>query len=568
MKIKLPNDRAFRGFAYDGVCPIELNDFDVDLLLPSVFFRVVARGAGRARFPNDPERIRDYVEALANHDGVQGFDSDHGRRLLERLVRTSLIQVGRRGQRKRTEQIEGLQGNSILTFKPGFPEHHSRIRRVDMLVYRMLRDGFRSEQETLSFFMGIFGRGVTLTTGIEPDGTYDGTTEIDTLTRLSIALLDGFETTGVRRRRDREFNEALPAIAKSMARDLMRYMKTYHSRMPVESFTYHLKVLISLELFFYTLKLFYAIPALVANPEELPLAMQSSYEASPPDVFCDFTESGRGLSREMARHCVRRDLETIQQFIPANLYLRHLDRYLERPPNKTTAERIRELVASSGTGPEYLQSMLLARTDPLIGMAIDARAAHDEDLIRRENRPDGQDDDDERDDNPLIDRVAEAGDTAFDRLILLLTDAQRTKIGSNVSGWYRTVGGLTTPHGILSGTLTSRLSWRYAPTSDVLATLVQLAAVDYTGWSFEDPTPRPVTLRKFLTWLEKRFGILVDHPPDEFTGPEYVAAAQENLQAMLRRLQQMGIFRDLSDDFTVQRLTPPYMTTREERLAS
>jgi len=27
---------------------------------------------------------------------------------------------------------------------------------------------------------------------------------------------------------------------------------------------------------------------------------------------------------------------------------------------------------------------------------------------------------------------------------------------------------------------------------------------------------------------------------------------------MLRRLRQMGIFRDLSDDFTVQRLHPPY----------
>lgn len=566
MKIKLPKE--LRGFSYYGVCPVELNDFDVDLLLPSVFFRVVAEGAGRARYPNDPERIREYVEELANHDAVQGFVGAHRLRLLERLVRTSLIYVGRRGQSRRSEQIEGMQGNSILTLKPGFPEQHSRLRRVDMLVYRILRDGFRTEKETQSFFLDIFGRGVTLSTGMEPDGTYDGITDIDTLTRLSIALLDGFQTTRVRQRREREFNEALPGVAKSMARALVRYMKTYHTRMPVESFMYHLKVLISLELFFYTLKLFHAIPALVANPEELPPAMQSGSAASPPDVFCDFTENARGLSREMARYCVRRDLETIQQFIPANLYLRHLDRYLRRLPNKKTEDRVRELVASAGTGPEYLQSMLLARTDPLIAMAIDARAAHDEDLIRQENRPPGLNDDDDMDENPVIDRVAEAGDTAFDRLILLLTDAQVKTIARNVVAWYRSVGGLTQSHRILTGAPTSRLSWRYAPTSDVLATLVQLAAIDHPRWSFESPTPRPVTLRAFLAWLEKRFGILVDHPPDEFTGPEYVAAAQENLQAMLRRLQQMGIFRDLSDDFTVQRLTPPYMTTREERLVS
>ena len=39
---------------------------------------------------------------------------------------------------------------------------------------------------------------------------------------------------------------------------------------------------------------------------------------------------------------------------------------------------------------------------------------------------------------------------------------------------------------------------------------------------------------------------------------EYIAAAHDNLRAMQNRLRQMGIFRDLSDDFTIQRLHPPY----------
>ncbi len=68
----------------------------------------------------------------------------------------------------------------------------------------------------------------------------------------------------------------------------------------------------------------------------------------------------------------------------------------------------------------------------------------------------------------------------------------------------------------------------------------------------------PIRLQDFLRFLEERFGILVDRPPSPFEGAEYVAAARENLRAMLRRLRQMGIFRDLSDDFTVQRLHPPY----------
>jgi len=67
-----------------------------------------------------------------------------------------------------------------------------------------------------------------------------------------------------------------------------------------------------------------------------------------------------------------------------------------------------------------------------------------------------------------------------------------------------------------------------------------------------------IRLQEFLRFLEERFGTLVDRPPAPFEGAEYTAAARDNLRAMLRRLRQMGIFRDLSDDFTVQRLHPPY----------
>jgi len=51
---------------------------------------------------------------------------------------------------------------------------------------------------------------------------------------------------------------------------------------------------------------------------------------------------------------------------------------------------------------------------------------------------------------------------------------------------------------------------------------------------------------------------LIDRPPSQFQGADHVAAARDNLRAMLARLRQMGIFTDLSDDFTVQRLHPPY----------
>ena len=46
--------------------------------------------------------------------------------------------------------------------------------------------------------------------------------------------------------------------------------------------------------------------------------------------------------------------------------------------------------------------------------------------------------------------------------------------------------------------------------------------------------------------------------------PSLLESARENLRAMLRRLRQMGIFRDLSDDFTAQTLHPPYLEEQAE----
>ena len=108
-------------------------------------------------------------------------------------------------------------------------------------------------------------------------------------------------------------------------------------------------------------------------------------------------------------------------------------------------------------------------------------------------------------------------------------------------------------HGLLAGSVRSRTSWRYAPSNDLLAVLVQVTAARLSSQGIQS-----IRLQEFLQFIEKRFGILIDRPPDIFKGAEYIAAAHDNLRAMQNRLRQMGIFRDLSDDFTIQRLHPPY----------
>ncbi|MBX5455774.1 MAG: hypothetical protein IRZ31_02635 [Thermogemmatispora sp.] len=560
MKVKLPKE--LRGVRFPQILPIEMNDFDIDLLLPLLFFSILAEGRGRARIPNDPRAIDVYINKLSQHPAVEGFSGPQEQRLLERLVRTALITTGQIGRKHEDEQITSIVTYSLLSHKPGFPKEASRLRSADLFLYQALRSYMGSNQKLREFFKEIFGRGVKLGKAGELGGEYDGVTEVDTLTRLSLAFLDGFESVrpGLSREKNADLG-ACPGLIHQLAADLVQYMLAYQKTMPLPAFIHHLLILINFELFIYTLKVVYAVNTLVEQPESLPPAMRQPLEPSPPALYVDFTGQ-RGPSQEMAHACVRRDIEAYQSFLSANLLLRQLHSYVEQlqrnPRRRVIIERV---LGDKTTGPLYLQGLLALREQGGIQNDIEAQARNDIDKIYEANR------DPEDPENPLatkpLDELLASTESDLDGLVTLLKESQRDAT-QQFAKWYWSTGGLTRDEGLLRGQLKYRSSWHYAPTNDLLAVLVQLAAARLSGsedGGQSDQGLMPIRLQDFLRFLDERFGLLVDRPPAPFVGAEYIAAAQENLRAMLRRLRQMGIFRDLSDDFTVQRLHPPYAAT-------
>ena len=237
---------------------------------------------------------------------------------------------------------------------------------------------------------------------------------------------------------------------------------------------HNLLALINFELFNYTLKLVNAVNALVAQPEQLPPAMKDSFIPSPPQLYLDFTGTRTGLSFDMAAACVRRDMEAYQQFHLSNLLLRQLNNYVEalsRDPRRRTGLDAR--LDPDRSGPRYLQGLLLLQSDPIFGPELAASARTDENRIRQENSPGNTDD--EPEDLSWLDNITNSADTDIGRVVALLAEGQIQKAQSFVQ-WYRGAGGLTKPHGVLAGTPANRHSWRYAPSNDLLAVLVQLAA--------------------------------------------------------------------------------------------
>jgi hypothetical protein len=560
MRIKLPKE--LKGVSFPRVTVLELNGFDVDLLLPSFFYRVLGEGRGRAKRVNDATDIARYVRRLAHHEAVEGFDGPRGHDLLDRLVRTALIVTGGMGRGKQGEQILAVRPYSLLAHKTGLPSESTRQRNVDRFLYECLRERCGGELALRRFVEQVFGRGVKINPLPALGGRYDGVTPLDTLTRLSVAFLDGFSETPVGRELARVRSEACPSLMNALGWDLQHYLFAYHERMPVQSLTYHLQGLINFELFVYTLKLVHAVNALVRDPSVLPPAMQAQLAPSPPEVYVDFTADPGHLSQRMAAACVRRDLEAYGQFATSVLKLRLLDRYAERLGKRSPLPEGMEAVveARERSAPEYLQALAQMAGDPRLAPYLDALAEMDEEAIRRANGQGAADEDEEEETSrrDAIGALLPGHLAPLERVLILLVQAQEGQALTGFGKWFHSTGGLSKSHGLLAGTLKGRRAWRYQPSNDLLAIWVQLAALQPTADEATSAGPRPVPLREFLAYLERRFGILVDRPPAPFAGAEAVAAARDNLRAMLRRLRQMGVFRDLSDDFTVQALQPPY----------
>lgn len=567
MKVILPKE--LRGTVYNRLFLVEMNDFDIDMFLPSWFYKILSGDRERRNQTNDPKDIRRYVTRLAEHPDVLGFEDAETQQTLNRLVRTSLIKTGTVGQARRGEQIITTVPFSLLDHKPGINESR-RLRKGDSFIYRALLNEFRGNEAKLrEFTKKVFGKGVEVPTLPHLGGKYDGKTEVDTLTRLSFAFLDGFDTIGFKGAgNDRNSEEvgrraaACPVLEKELAQDIISFLEIYHTRMPSQALFYYLMALCNLELFNYALKLVYATNELVSNPQVLPSAMSDNPDSAAPLLYVDFTGGVRGLSQEMARACIRRDIETYQKFARSNLLLRQLDKYISSlADDPERAAVIRKYTGAGNNTAIFLQGLLLMQTDQAIKADIMAAARSDLEKIKEETF--GPDKNSDRVKEELAQVFANATNDV-DRVVTLLVEAQSGDTVSKYLIWHNGVAGLRKPHGIMSMSGKDRRVWRYAPSNDFLALLVQLAAARKAE---NGHLPESFPLHEFLDFIRRRFGILVDQPPPPFAGPEYVAAARDNLAAMLGRLRQMGIFRDLSDDFTVQRLQPPYSQTKEAATA-
>lgn len=553
MKLVLPKES--RGYHFPRVFAVEMNDFDIERLLPSLFYLVITSGHGRGGRQNKPTEFDAYLDSLAKHPRLQGFDDPKMRRTLSRWVRSAVVQMGRLGRGGgKGEQIEYALPNTILTYKTGFPSEIRRQRNVQVFLYQLLcglplgRSPAEIRNRLNNLFRGAFGFGVDIGPAPDFNGSYNGSTPIDLHTLLSICYLDGFKPTPTAKREVIDPPDpALPVAARVVSSDIVYYLLAYKDKLPVPALTRGLMALLNFGLFVYTVKLIHAVNGLVKKGEVPPAMSNDSEVLSPPELYVDFIRDRGSVSDEVARACVDRDLEELRMFYESSMLLRTIHRFAEFLP------RIKDRLTTLRT-PDYLSTLSGLREDPDIKAQARAEIAR----IKAHSLNACGDNDTER---TLVEETftalgVQTGEV--EAVVGLLADAQRKTSVESYVKWYWAVGGLRKPFGLLSGNITGRRNWRYAMSDDLLTTLVQVAMVEDPTNDMAHVTVRPaIRLGEFVDFLERRYGVIVNRPPTFLNDASSRTAAGANFEAFKRRLRQMGFFQALSDDFNAQYLQTP-----------
>lgn len=562
MNIVLPKES--RGYVYYRIFTVEMNNFDVERLLPSLFYLIVTKGRQRAKIPNDPTAFDTYIERLSTHAGVSGFNTASGRRLLDRWIRSSVIQVGKKGRAQKDEQIECIQPLTFLAYKSGLPSEITRQRKVHLFLYWLMcsvltqpplkLNEIQAKDALDKVFREAFGSGIVIGVGPKFDGKYNGFTNLDLQTLLCLYYLDGFAPTEISNTKESSypFGPALPWLAENFGKDILQYVMQYATQVPTLALTRSLLALINFELFIYTLKLVYAINELVQTGE-LPTAMTRLQKISPPEVYADFTRDRGDISDFISVACVEQHLEEVGVFFKSSMQLRTTDRFVQE--NSYLRRQLLDSNQKEIETPEYLKTLVRLFNEPDI--RADARAEIRKIRTESTNACANEVEQEE------IERYFSFLDDQFEGnampiVVELLSVAQMKSGLESYTKWLSNIGGLRKSYGLLAGNLKGRRNWRYAMSDDLLAALVNLAFIETPDGNLDAARLRQrLPLREFLQFLELRFGILVDRPPTFLDTAQNRQAALANLEALKRRLRMMGFFEALSDDFNAQYLRAP-----------
>jgi hypothetical protein len=560
----------FKSLQTPEIFPMEFQVIDVERTLTPVLERAVRSGRlSRSKTSKDPNAYTDYLDQLVKSDKISGLENDLDRRLavLNGWIRSSLVVFNRKGDKKSREGMDYIRPLTLGIFRSGLPINQTTSRKIDQWVYRTTFDELQTRskdnanQVLRSIFINALGKGINFGVNPTDNPKYDGLEEIDINAILAMSFLQGFPepiSGGEPRRPNiidprviRNIEEILfePEAFRPIGKDVVDLLQLYGETLSAIEITDHLAALIAFRLFQAPLRVARVLRATIE--QSTATAGKGSSGSNPVEIYSDFTNGKDAHSEALSKSCVQRDLNYCQ-FL-------YNDRFLIR-----ALQGVEPLLTERGV--DFSSMSMFER----IKYLVDTRHEQDFQMALRlnverfrggiESLPDASKEEWKA---ILEDLETVQGLKPEEVLSNLMQHAVAPRALAQQFMWFYSTGGMRTSnlhrgYAILAGTQGAKSTWKYAMTDSVLTSIIMLCFVEGNG----SRTSKTLRLDVLLRRMRDRFGILVAEPPSNMRSYESYQAASSNKRAFILKLQLLGCYEGLSDDFSTQRVRRPREATK------
>ncbi len=546
-------DREFR---LPKISYLDFKHLEMDRVLTAFFARLAHDG-----YPSRLRRkvelsVESFVEEFMEHpEWFTGFQAH--REVLTRWVETHLLDVVNRG--KATQAVAAPRPLHGFTYRFRNPKH-SRDYGAAQHLYETLygaRNG--AGQKAIEHLNDFFFQGHDRVTGKADAGV-----ALDVETQALLRLLDQVEDAPDTKSGRDTFAPLCVGAADLLAEDIQRLL-FYQRFIPRSVMVEYLKVLIAFHLGLYHLRLLKLLPALVRKKGADPTCATGACPMNPksPDnpfgdcpyrvgLLVDVAGQPGTPMASLAERSADTHYRRIPPFLRAYFATKKLDEFatdlvrrgkLPKPPSG-------EFLV--GEVLQLLDAPLKAEREKFFGQRVsslveETSGAKDAEL------------------DPEVKAVTEMGLSEFDAYIEMIVALRGPFHRKYVTQCIDSLLLKNRAGALIAQGRTKEAPRRFVLDSRLLEVLLQIAVLKpggadgfYTG---------EMRVDELLVFLRERYGIFIDQLPrgDGFatTSIEDRRALRDNVRAFTGRLREVGFYRDLSDAYVTQTITPRYRIAAE-----
>lgn len=542
-------DREFR---LPKISYLDFKHLEMDRVLTAFFARLAHNGYPSRLTRNFELSVDAFVEFTLEHpEWFTKFQDNPD--VVRRWVETHLLDLVNRG--KANEALAAPRPLHGFTYRFRNPKH-SRDYGAAQHLYEMLymaRKG--AGQKALEHLHHFFFQGHDKVTGKANAGAV-----IDVETQALLRLLDEVKGDAPDTKSGRDsFLPLCVGAADLLAEDIQRLL-FYQRFIPRSVMVEYLKVLIAFHLGLYHLRLLKLLPALVRKKGADPTCATGACPMNPKSLDNPFGDCPYrvGLLVDVAGQpgtsmatLAERSADTHYRRIPAFLRAyfatKKLDEFATDLVRRGKLTKPANGDFSVGEVLQLLDAPLKAEREKFFGQRVsslveETSGAKDAEL------------------DPEVKAVTEMGLSEFDAYIEMIVALRGPFHRKYVTQCLDSLLLKNRAGALIAQGRTKDAPRRFVLDSRLLEVLLQIAVLKQSGdGGFHTGEMR---VDELLVFLRERYGIFIDQLPrgDGFatTSIEDRGALRDNVRAFTGRLREVGFYRDLSDAYVTQTITPRF----------